>query len=239
MRAPGQNRSSRWTFAHQFGRILLAGSIAIAILMAVPAVSAFLMEDLQVFPPIGRSAVASTLQDSRTAIVILAAGRRSYAPEFGSQTVDALSLERLRYGALLARSTRLPILVSGGFAKANQPSLADLLADVLINEYGLMPRWREARSTNTAENAIDSAAILKREGITRIVLVTHAWHMKRARAAFVANGLTVIPAPTAFYRPDFSDLWEALVPSFAALRMSGYALHEIVGGWWYAVRYGY
>jgi uncharacterized SAM-binding protein YcdF (DUF218 family) len=117
--------------------------------------------------------------------------------------------------------------------------LAELLAATLSQDYGIRSRWLESESTNTAENAIFSSRILKQEGISRIVLVTHAWHLQRARAAFMANGMSVTPAPTAFYRPVRRTFLDRLIPSISALRMSGYAVHESLGIAWYAFRYGY
>jgi uncharacterized SAM-binding protein YcdF (DUF218 family) len=64
--------------------------------------------------------------------------------------------------------------------------------------------------------------------------------MKRASAAFLGSGMSVLPAPTAFYGPAGEE--ETLlrfVPSAQALRMSAFALHEIVGSQWYRLRYGF
>jgi uncharacterized SAM-binding protein YcdF (DUF218 family) len=210
--------------------------------MSIPWTARLMFDALQTFPPLPPSALVDTAANSQTAIVILSAGQRSHADEFGeafdNEALDGLSLERVRYGAFLARKTGLPILVTGGLPLPGKPSLADLMAKTLELDYGLHPKWLETRSTNTAENATLSAGILKTAGIHRILLVTHAWHMKRALAAFSANGLAVTAAPTSFYFPgrDFRDAW---IPSSATLRMSAYALHEIIGGVWYRVRYGY
>lgn len=46
------------------------------------------------------------------------------------------------------------------------------------------------------ENARFSAAILAPLGVTRILLVTDAFHMPRARRAFAIAGLDPIAAPT-------------------------------------------
>jgi uncharacterized SAM-binding protein YcdF (DUF218 family) len=54
------------------------------------------------------------LEDAQ-AIVILGGGRRLFAPEYSlGETVSSGTLERLRYGAMVARESHLPILVSGG-----------------------------------------------------------------------------------------------------------------------------
>ncbi len=218
-----------------FGVLCAAAVVAI---LSVPVVSYALIEPLQIFPAITPSGLAAAAAGPPSAIVILSAGRRDYAPEFGEETVDQLSLERVRYAAFVARRTGLPVLVSGGATGGKVP-LARLLADTLSKDYGIKARWLEDRSRDTAENAIDSAALLKRDGITHIILVTHSWHMRRARAAFAANGMDVTPAPTGFYRPPLNNIFSVLIPAMSALRMSGYAIHEIVGNVWYAARYGY
>ncbi len=131
------------------------------------------------------------------------------------------------------------MLASGGLGTNDSAPLASLLAATLVQDYGVKAKWQETRSANTAENAIYSAEILGKAGIKRVFLVTHAWHMKRARAAFLANGIAVIPAPTAFYGRARDNSWTELIPTTTALRMSGFALHEIIGSQWYELRYGF
>ncbi|SRR6266446_4586173 len=217
-----------------FGAVLALGT---------PLVAQVLFNALQIYPPLTTSNLSAATKGPLTAIVILTAGSRGAAAEFegefGNETVDALSLERVRYGAYLARKTDLPILVSGGLGSSDENSLASLMTNVLWTDYGMRAKWLESRSINTAENAIFSAEILKHARVNRILLVTHAWHMKRAVAAFAANGMVVIPAPTVFYVGRRDSLWAAITPGLATLRMSGYAIHEIVGSFWYELRYGY
>ena len=218
----------------------VAGLVAFPALLSMPVVSDALVDRLQVFSPISEATLSEASVGQVSAIVILAAGRRVYAPEFSGETVDALSLERLRYGARLARQSGLPVLLSGGTGVASRTSpLAKLMADALLQDYGIDAKWLETQSRNTAENAINSTEILRSEGVSRIVLVTHAWHMPRARAAFIANGMTVIPAPTAFQRPAPTLAFSGAVPSIMALQMSIYAIHESIGSVWYTIWYGY
>jgi len=211
--------------------------------LGTPLAARQLFDSLQTYPPLAPSELAKVVAGAPIAIVILSAGRRQFAyeygEEFGDLALDGLSLERTRYGAFVARKTGLPILVSGGMPIPATVSLAKVMADTLAIDYGIRPKWIEDKSDNTAENASLSANILKRAGIARVLLVTHAWHMKRAVNAFSANGLSVTPAPTAFYLPGRGSLWDSLTPSMGTLRMSGYAIHEIIGGLWYQMRYGY
>ena len=116
------------------------------------------------------------------AIVVLGGGRRHYAPEYaGGETVNSRTLERMRYGALLARRSGLPVLVSGGNPTGNRPE-ATLMSEVMAQEFGVPVRWAEGASRDTRENARLAAEDLRAAGITRIALVTHAAHMRRPHA---------------------------------------------------------
>lgn len=94
-------------------------------------------------------------------------------------------------------------------------------------------RWREGDSMDTADNARFSAALLHPKGIRRIVLVTQAFHMPRARRLFEAAGFDVIPAPTelASRQQHPRNLLDWL-PRPRAVMDSYYALHEWLGLLW-------
>jgi uncharacterized SAM-binding protein YcdF (DUF218 family) len=167
------------------------------------------------------------LEDARSAqaIVILGGGVR-YAPEYGGDTVGRLSLDRVRYGARVARATGLPVLVTGGAFWGDTAAEGVVMRDVLEQEFGVPVKWVESRSRNTHQNAVRSAAILVPEDVKRIVLVAHGFDMRRAIAEFEAAGLEVVPAPTfvssmSFYVEDF-------VPNVFSLQSSYYALYEIL-----------
>lgn len=161
------------------------------------------------------------------AIVVLGGGVHYNAPEYGGDTLGKSSIERVRYGATLARQSGLPILVTGGTLYSGAPE-GKLMMLVLENEFALPVRWTEANARNTAENAAFSAPQLKAAGIRRIALVTHAWHMPRARREFERQGMVVIPAPTGF-SPTGASFFENLLPSTSAFERSTNAIHEWVG----------
>ena len=104
------------------------------------------------------------------------------------------------------------------------------MARSLREDFHIEPRWQEAQSPDTKRNAEFSAVMLRAAGIQRIVLVTHAAHMRRAMNEFAAQGLEVIPAPTAFFSDvsegtEFSDF----LPSATAAYAGWYTLHEWLG----------
>jgi uncharacterized SAM-binding protein YcdF (DUF218 family) len=164
------------------------------------------------------------------AIVILGGGGRQHAVEYGKPTVNRLTLERVRYGAKLARETGLPVLVSGGVAGAGDYPEARMMADSLTEDFGITPKWIEDGSENTEQNARKTAAILEKSGIRHIILVTHATHMRRALGYFSAAGFEVTPAPTAFFG-HFIDAENSLswLPSANTSYAGWYAMHEWIG----------
>ena len=160
------------------------------------------------------------------AIVILGGGVRPDAPEYGGDTLGRLTLERVRYGAWVARKTQLPVLVTGG-AVFDGSAEADLMKRSLEDEFGIAVRWSEARSRNTHENAVFSGAILAGAGIRQIVLVAHSFDMRRAKAEFSEAGLEVIPAATNIPSNGPSH-WIDWIPTVTALQISYWALYELL-----------
>ena len=93
-------------------------------------------------------------------------------------------------------------------------------------------RWTEERSHTTRENARFSAEILGREGIKKVAVVTHAWHMPRAIEVCEAVGFEVLPAPMSPATPP-ANLRDAVIPRASSLRDSSWAIHEWIGRLWY------
>ena len=218
----------RWKKA--LGTTIAVGASLVLVALCMPWVSAWLLTSLQTEPALPR-----VPRDGKAgAIVVLGADVQPYAPELGGPTVGPLTLERLRYAAEIARETGLPVLASGGVTQPRVASLAELMERSLEDDFRVETRWTETASRNTRENAKASAAILEERGIDRIYLVTHAWHMPRAKGAFERTGLQVVPAPTAFRAPPSLEPM-SFVPSARSLRESQWAIHEWLGRVWYAL----
>ncbi|NKN33039.1 YdcF family protein [Marichromatium bheemlicum] len=215
--------------------VLLAATLAFTA-MTLPAIGAWMMAPLEQHAPLATA--AHPIPADAEAILVLSAGRASAAPEYGGESVDNATLRRLRYGARLQRATGLPLYVSGGSPPPETPPVAQLMAEVLRDEYGIRVAGVEAQSLNTWENATYSAAMLARAGHTRILLVSDAWHLRRALAVFKEVGLTPIAASTGFlHDPDPKDWsYRDWLPSAHGFVVSYYALHEHIGWLWYRLR---
>lgn len=220
-----RNRS-RWR------RATLIAAIVLLWLLSTPVIAGMLLRALEATTPV-------TVAQARSAgaIVVLGGSRRTDAPEYGyADTVGADTLERLRYGAALARETRLPLAVSGGrVLDPDGEAVATLMARVLTEEFHLSATWVEDTSRNTAQNARHLAAMMP---VRHIVLVTHALHMRRAAAEFTKAGFDVVPAPMGFRVGAWGGVTVFdLLPSAAALVSARDALHEWLGRAYYRVRY--
>jgi len=102
------------------------------------------------------------------------------------------------------------------------------MREVLEREYAVSVRWVESESRNTYENAVLSAKLLRRDGISRVLVVCHGVDTRRARREFSAAGLEVIPAATQI--PSLTiDSPIQFLPSMSALHDSYWALYEFLG----------
>jgi len=205
------------------------------LVLSLPAVSGWLLDSLeQQYPPQHELWSRQPLPE---AIVVLGAGRNLNAPEYGGQTTSLTGLERLRYAALLHRATGLPILVSGGRPLPDVPSEAELMADILEQEFQVPVRWRETESHTTWQNAFLTDRMLAEDGIHSAWIVTQAWHMPRSLLVFLQQDLHYVPASTSFSSSiPWSERHMRWVPQQTALGHSLLALHEWMGLIWYRLR---
>ncbi len=204
------------------GAAIAALAVAALYALSMPVVGGALITSLESdIPPDGP-------QPAPGAIIVLGGdGDRVRDPSAKAEP-GALSLQRLAGAAILTRKTGLPVLITGGPVGEGQPPIADIMADMFSDAFGLPVAWRERRADNTCENARYSAEILRRADIPAALVVTHAWHMRRAMLAFREAGYPAIPAPLS---ADVHRIRGALdfLPHTNAWIRSYYALHEWAG----------
>lgn len=205
--------------------------------MCTTAVSGAL-KNLLLTPPraLSSSEIGDLKKAPKTAILVLGAGRRLFAPEYGLSTLQPLGMERLRYGIWLSRQTDLPLAFSGGigFGAEPGPTEAEIAARIADREFGRPLKWTETLSRDTNENAARSLALLHEAGIERIVLVTHAFHMRRALAAFERakqrsdTAMEMVAAPMDVDAPIHLT-WAHWFPSNHGFTETRIVLHEWIG----------
>lgn len=214
------------------GRALLALTLVLLWVLSSPRPSWPLVRALQWQPPLTEAAAQAA---GAQAIVVLGGGRKLYTADYGD-TVNHWTLLRLRYAARLHRWTGLPIVPVGGAPDGEGTPEGPLMRDILADEFHVPVLGHEQDSRNTYENGILAAQLLQPQGIRRIILVTQSLHMPRAVRVFTHAGFEVIPAPTDYTAPSFS--LHAFTPDAETFFTSFLALHELIGGWWYRLRYG-
>jgi uncharacterized SAM-binding protein YcdF (DUF218 family) len=212
------------------GRALVALSLFALYALSTPFVGDELIKTLE--PPRHDPIADKTGQ----AIVVLGAGTYFSAPEYGHDAVSSGALARLRYAAHLYRALSKPVLVTGGAPQGNPVSEGESMKRSMETDFHIPVQWVEKESRNTLENARLSHRILSPAGVQNIYLVTHAWHMRRARLAFEHAGFRVIPAGTG-YATRFELTSLDFLPSASALRDSSVFFHEAIGLGWYHLRF--
>jgi len=213
------------------GKVLVFLALLGFYLMNLPMVSNMLVKGLEIYPAI---TIEAAKKSKAEVIVVLGAGRHMNAAEYGADTIGNLHLERVRYAAWLSHRVGIPVIPSGGRPSKKGLSEAELAQIVLEEEFGARVAAIEDLSNNTRENIQQTKMLLKRMGIKRFLLVTHAWHMPRAMAVVRQAGIDAIPAPTAFHHRDYGGYrisdW---LPNPKSGLYSYYALHEYLGRLWY------
>lgn len=220
----------------RLGRAVAAFGLLSLVVCSLPFVKMKIYEHLECYRALKVASLA-TADPAPGAIVLMGGGMARFGDEYQHMRLTDGSVRRILYAATLAEKTRLPVLITGGGRAEDAPDIeAERMAD-LLGQLGQQARWLETRSRTTWENALYSAPILKEAGIDTVLLVTDAWHMRRSVLAFEAQGLKVIPAPTAFRNGAYTDA-RAFIPDRFALLEIGDALREWLGIWTYRLQYG-
>ena len=170
------------------------------------------------YPPLDLRAAAG----AQAIVVLGGGGQRGFAPEYGGPAAEPYLLERLSYGAYVAGKTGLPVLVTGFEIEAAA------MCATLQRNFGIEPRWIDAKAYDTFENARNSVQLLKADGVQRIVLVTRASHMRRSVAEFKAAGVEVVPAPVGMLGIRELNVM-AFLPNPDALLRAYTSLNELLG----------
>jgi uncharacterized SAM-binding protein YcdF (DUF218 family) len=180
-----------------------------------------------------------TVKDGVTYDVVVLLGgvvdERS-AQTFGVRSFNEAS-ERLLETYDLLRMNRARYAIVSGAAPARegiQIVEATALRDQLV-AWGIEPDRVivEDKARNTRENAVESARIVRDRGLSSVLIVTSAFHMKRALGCFHAVGLEVDTLPVDFRSHSQGSSW---LPRADFLDDSTIAIHEWTGRAVYRLR---
>jgi uncharacterized SAM-binding protein YcdF (DUF218 family) len=221
-----------WTawWRPRMGAALGIVATSLLYLAALPVVASWMIGAVEIRTPVKPDFSAAQ------AIVVLGGGVHPGDGDTVADTLGPWSLERVALAAQAYRELGLKVAVSGGRFAAAHVSEASLMKAVLEAQFGVPVTWIDDRSRTTYENAVFTARLLKADNITTIVLVTQAWHMRRALWSFERTGLHAIPYPAPLTY-DESQRIDDYLPSIGALERTYHALHEAIGLAYYRLRY--
>ena len=210
--------------------IAISGFVGLSLwLVSCPAVAVWLSVNL--LPQVKAIQVSDLKQQQVQAIVVLGGGAEAFTHEYDGPNLSTASMSRLLYGLHLSQSAHLPMAFTGGKGWGGQDKQApeaEVADAVLARLHAPALRWQENQSRDTRENAQMAANLLQKEGITRISLVTHAWHMPRSVRNFEDAGFKVLPAPMGYIQTYAQPVLQ-WIPSGEGLRDSCAVLKEWLG----------
>ena len=213
------------------------GGIALALLSgaclyaaATPALSSYLLFRAEEGLPNDPDLSAAQ------AIVVLGADVRLGNASDIPDRLGRVTLQRVVFAAAAYRRLRVPVAVTGGREARGHASQAELMKAALETDFAVPVTWVEDRSRTTWENARFTARLLLPAGMRRVVLVTDAWHLPRSLWAFRKAGFDPLPwpAPRDFVQ---TGRLQFFLPSPRGFSDSFYAVHELIGGLYYRLRY--
>ena len=165
-------------------------------------------------------------------IILLGGGAIRGVPDLtGTAAPSPLMMGRIVATVRLYRRLRLPIIVTGGRWPDDRVSEASVARRFLF-ELGVPEDAviEEDRARDTTENARFATAICRRKGFSKPIVLTAAYHLKRARQAFEAAGMTVSLFPAYFIgERNVHWSWRSWLPRARNLYICANALHEYVG----------
>ena len=213
------------------GRLLIASGLVLLYLLSIGPVTESLIGWLEKgFPPI-EVKKAVTAQ----AIVVLSGGVRDVSWNGAGPEPSETSLERIVKGVTIHRALRIPLVIVGGSGDPEKSiSEADAMAGVAAD---LGVSRRDIIVESTSRNTVESARELKRvfKG-NRILLVTSAYHLRRASAIFTKQGFEVIAVPAGFRSERRPISVRSFIPQAGNLYNSSLAISEYVSYALYAAK---
>ena len=169
-------------------------------------------------------------------IILLGGGTYDRVPDLsGRGAPSETALTRLVTAARLQKRLELPVIVSGGGVYEGRTAEAVISRRFLI-DLGVPADkiLTEINSRDTTENARFTRHIMELRGFRRPLLITSAFHMRRALAAFRAAGIEVMPVPAGFTADCGGPAaWNDWLPDANAMRSVSGALKEHIGMLYY------
>ena len=218
-----------WRWRKIMGKVIILIGILFIYLQATPYIAYLLSKKIELEP------FDETNMTKVQAIVVLGGGINNNSSEYDANAIASnATFARMRYTAFLAKKHPDKLIVVTGGALSYGDSEAKIMKRALINELGVTNAIiTEDKATTTTENAKYVANILQRYNINNVLIVTQAFHARRAIALFDKYGINAIAGSTDYYATGYyikPILW--FIPTASAMQQTSSVLREFVGYWY-------
>lgn len=144
----------------------------------------------------------------------------------GARMLKAARLFKAGKAPLVFTSGGGDYLDDNGVERAEADDMADVLVAMGVTSTAVI---RQRRSRTTYEDAVLTAEMMRERGVKKVLLVTSAFHQRRASALFRKHGFEVISAPSGFLAAGNPFTLDKLIPSPQGLSRTTLAVKEYVG----------
>lgn len=173
-------------------------------------------------------------------IILLGGGVRDKSPDLsGIGAPGGDTMIRIVTAVRLQKRLDVPILVSGGRVYRHLSDEATIIMRFLM-DLGV-PEEKiiiEDRSRDSIENARFAKRLCEEKGFNRPLIVTSAYHIRRAVFSFNKVGLGVVAVPSGFETwPEKRYGWIDYLPAADELEKTSTSIHEYLGLLFYKIAY--
>ena len=175
--------------------------------------------------------------DDVQAIVVLSSGIRPPDSLRRRAILDESSTYRCLKGAELYHAgPHCQVVLTGGKVDPSRrgPTLAHAMRDFMLQlNIERDDLLIESDSQSTYDNAVRTSALLRKQSINTVLLVTDATHLNRSIRCFQKQGLKAIPCGCRYRATEFQWSVFSFLPSASAAKSNQIVLHEWMGLAWY------
>ena len=218
---------SFWKTAHKIRKQLVISAFAILLVFSNPYLINQAMKWWEM-PPVSFNLV----EQSDIGIVLTGITNLKKYPQ--DRTYFNKGADRIYHAVMLYKMKKInKILITGGNISFsdNGISEAETLKEYLLFS-GVVDSdiILESSAKNTHQNATFTKQLLEEMKLEnkKLILITSAYHINRAKRCFDKVGVKTTPFPTDYCSTDENN-WGMLAPSIKALSFSGTLLHELFG----------
>lgn len=164
---------------------------------------------------------------------IILSGFMGWDKESGSVSFGEAS-DRLTEGLIQYRKGRIKtIIISGGSGSLVDDTRESVLAKAFLTENCGVPDSIviiDTVSRNTYENAVETKKIMNARGLKSAIMITSAWHMRRAEGCFNKVDLDVDIHPIdGMYNEQGPNPSNLIIPNTGSIIKWENLMHEIAG----------